>query len=170
MCLGKFDAKRDSRWIPSAQPASPHSLPHCTACTAIPETLWVGDGGSTPCWVGRGRTPIPVFLGAPILRAKFSLRRVVLGSPVFPSSPPQPLIPPRYEEVKELSAGTKVVRDMLAQYNRESKSQMDLVIFNYVLEHVARISRGLPPAFPMARATALPFFSSARDSTADFIG
>eukprot|EP00668_Euglena_longa_P039207 GGOE01050460.1.p1 GENE.GGOE01050460.1~~GGOE01050460.1.p1 ORF type:complete len:2722 (-),score=1086.70 GGOE01050460.1:98-8140(-) len=47
----------------------------------------------------------------------------------------------KYEEVKELSAGTKVVRDMLAQYNRESKSQMDLVVFNYVLEHVSRISR-----------------------------
>ena len=47
----------------------------------------------------------------------------------------------RYEEVTELSQAKTILEDMLAKYNSETKNKMDLVVFNYVVEHVSRISR-----------------------------
>ena len=46
-----------------------------------------------------------------------------------------------YEELTDLDKSRKVLQDYLATYNHTAKKHMDLVIFTYVLEHVARISR-----------------------------
>ncbi|XP_022244308.1 dynein heavy chain 7, axonemal-like [Limulus polyphemus] len=46
-----------------------------------------------------------------------------------------------YEEVSDLESFEKAVRVYLSEYNSIHKSQMSLVIFRYVLEHLSRICR-----------------------------
>ena len=46
-----------------------------------------------------------------------------------------------YEEISDLESARKQLQDYLSLYNHTAKKQMDLVVFTYVLEHVARISR-----------------------------
>ena len=46
-----------------------------------------------------------------------------------------------YEEVTDLEALLAVVEEQLVDYNQQSKTRMDLVLFLYAAEHICRISR-----------------------------
>ncbi|GLI63290.1 hypothetical protein VaNZ11_006196 [Volvox africanus] len=49
--------------------------------------------------------------------------------------------PAKYDEVTDLPKLLSVVQDYLADYNAQSKSRMDLVLFLFAAEHICRISR-----------------------------
>ena len=48
-----------------------------------------------------------------------------------------------YKEITDMEAFRKVSEQLLAKYNAVSRKPMDLVLFNFALEHLCRISRVL---------------------------
>ena len=48
-----------------------------------------------------------------------------------------------YEEVKDNVKLNKTLLDKLSDYNSESKNKMELVFFDYAIDHVLRILRVL---------------------------
>ena len=51
--------------------------------------------------------------------------------------------PKIYDEIPDLESLTNVMNEYLADYNAESKSPMNLVLFLDAIEHVSRIARVL---------------------------
>ena len=48
---------------------------------------------------------------------------------------------PKYEEVLQRQKLLQVIDESLGDYNAQHKSKMNLVMFSYAAEHIARISR-----------------------------
>ncbi len=68
------------------------------------------------------------------------------------SSPEHPLLVQggdnqKYEEVTDQGRLLKCIEDYLADYNVQSKTRMDLVLFQYAAEHVCRIMRIIKQPF-----------------------
>ena len=53
----------------------------------------------------------------------------------------------KYEEVTDQPRLLKCIEDYLADYNLQSKTRMDLVLFLYAAEHICRISRIIKQPF-----------------------
>ena len=71
---------------------------------------------------------------------------------VLCSSPEYPLLVQggdnqKYEEVTDQGRLLKSIKDYLADYNMQSKTRMDLVLFQYAAEHVCRIMRIIKQPF-----------------------
>ncbi|XP_077865268.1 dynein axonemal heavy chain 12 [Saccoglossus kowalevskii] len=66
------------------------------------------------------------------------MRSLMFGDYMNPEAEPDERL---YEEVKSIDEFYKVVETQLEEYNQTHKTQMNLVIFRYVLEHLSRISR-----------------------------
>ncbi|GFR45764.1 hypothetical protein Agub_g7181 [Astrephomene gubernaculifera] len=65
-----------------------------------------------------------------------ALRSLIFADFMIPGADPRV-----YMEVKDQSALTRVVNEYLADFNATSKKPMNLVIFQFALEHIARICR-----------------------------
>ncbi|KXZ48211.1 DHC-9 protein [Gonium pectorale] len=65
-----------------------------------------------------------------------ALRSLVFADFMFPGADPKV-----YAEVKDQATMQRVVTDYLADFNATSKKPMNLVIFQFALEHIARICR-----------------------------
>ena len=74
-------------------------------------------------------SPLPLL----VLQA---LRGVMFGDFMVPGADPRV-----YTEIKEQSLMMRAVQDYLADFNATSKKPMNLVIFQFVLEHICRICR-----------------------------
>ena len=70
----------------------------------------------------------------------------------------------KYSQVHELPGTFKVVQDYLDEYNSVSKTPMNLVLFNYVLEHCCRMTRILRQ--PAGHALLVGVGGSGRQSVA----
>jgi len=68
----------------------------------------------------------------------------------------------RYEELTDLQTSRGMIEKYLASYNSQHQAKMDLVVFNYVMEHVARLSRVIKA--PFANALLIGVGGSGRQS------
>ena len=48
-----------------------------------------------------------------------------------------------YEEIKDMTKLNKVLADRLEDYNAENTNKMELVFFDYAIDHILRIGRVL---------------------------
>jgi len=64
------------------------------------------------------------------------LRTLLWGDFMIPGAEP-----PKYDEVEDMAAMATVVQEHMASFNAASKKPLDLVLFQFALEHVARIAR-----------------------------
>jgi dynein heavy chain, axonemal len=64
------------------------------------------------------------------------LRGLIFGDFMVPGADPK-----IYTEIKDQGAMLKIVQEYLSDFNATSKKPMQLVIFQFALEHVARICR-----------------------------
>jgi dynein heavy chain len=70
----------------------------------------------------------------------------------------------KYGQVKEVPRTLAIIEEYLQEYNAVSKSQMNLVLFNYVLEHCCRMTRVLRQ--PAGHALLVGVGGSGRQSVA----
>lgn len=66
------------------------------------------------------------------------LRALLFGDFMVPGADP-----PRYVELESMPEVARVVQEYLNEYNANSKAPMQLVLFTFALEHIARICRVL---------------------------
>ena len=67
-----------------------------------------------------------------------TLRNLFFGNYATPENSNKP-----YQEITDIPALIPLMNDYLQVYNSESKTQMDLVMFVFAIEHISRISRVL---------------------------
>ncbi|CAF4222790.1 unnamed protein product, partial [Adineta steineri] len=66
------------------------------------------------------------------------IRALMFGDYIKPDADPKP-----YDEITDLSQLQKVMESYLDDYNAVSKSPMQLVMFQFAIEHISRVSRVL---------------------------
>ncbi|GFH31516.1 uncharacterized protein HaLaN_30577, partial [Haematococcus lacustris] len=74
--------------------------------------------------------------GAPAKVGAAELRTLMWGDFMVPGAEP-----PRYDEITDAALMTQVVSNYLSEYNSASKKPLNLVLFQFALEHIARLAR-----------------------------
>ncbi|KAJ9518808.1 hypothetical protein QJQ45_026081, partial [Haematococcus lacustris] len=74
--------------------------------------------------------------GAPAKAGAAELRTLMWGDFMVPGAEP-----PRYDEIADAALMTQVVSNYLSEYNSASKKPLNLVLFQFALEHIARLAR-----------------------------